>query len=363
VSAGKRFDELLGRRVDLRALVVLRRFVGVIALVHLWPIVHDARHGFIYRDAFYQPYASWYPELPRSCYIALLGVGCVAAIAMAVGVASRVATVVTFVVVAYDMFLSTTNVHNNRAYLVVVLGVLTAVPAGRDVVAPGWPLWLLRFEAAVVYGASGLSKLLDPDWFGGVVAWQRVTRHRAELVHGPLPEPIVSLLTNRSFEGVAAKIVIATELCIAIGLWSRRTRYAAVWIAVVFHVAIEVSASVEVFSALAIAALLVWAVPSTRDRVIVLDPARDAHWRFARAVRALDWLARFRFDPRPGATFTVIDRDGSTRRGGAAGAFVCSRLPLTAWFALPVAAVLGRSARSDRGGVPRFVEQHVDAAR
>ena len=53
---------------------------------------------------------------------------------------------------------------------------------------PAWPLWLLRFEAATVYGASGLSKLLDPDWFGGTVTWHRVVRTRDQLEASVLPD-------------------------------------------------------------------------------------------------------------------------------------------------------------------------------
>ena len=123
-----------------------------------------------------------------------------------------------------------------------------------------------------------------------------------------------------------------TELFIALGLWSRRTRYAAVWVAAVFHVTIEASASVQVFSLLGIAVLLIWAVPSTRDRVLRVDPSAP----FARVVRALDWLARFRVEPGPpGAGIEVVDRDGTSIRGRPAMAFALSRLPLTAWFALP----------------------------
>ena len=66
-----------------------------------------------------------------------------------------------------------------------------------DLRAPAWPLWLLRFECAAVYGASGLSKLVDPDWFGGTVTWQRVVRARDDLEAWPLPDWAVSLLTDR----------------------------------------------------------------------------------------------------------------------------------------------------------------------
>ena len=75
---------------------------------------------------------------------------------------------------------------------------------------PAWPLWLLRFECAAIYGASGLSKLLDPDWFGGTVSWQRVLQARADL--HPLPDWAVSVLTNRDFHTGAAKAIILTEL-------------------------------------------------------------------------------------------------------------------------------------------------------
>jgi uncharacterized membrane protein YphA (DoxX/SURF4 family) len=201
-----------------------------------------------------------------------------------------------------------------------------------DTSAPAWPLWLLRFECAAVYFASGTSKLLDPDWFGGTVSWMRTVESKPDLVAGPLPSPVVDILTNRDFHTFAAKLVIATELFIALGLWSRRTRYAAVWVAVIFHVSIQLSAAVEVFSVLGIAVLVIWAVPSTRDRVVMVDPRRHA------LIRRLDWLARFRVEP--GDRLAVVDRDGRRLTGAAAVVLLLSRLPLTAWFALPARLVL-----------------------
>ena len=251
------FDDLLGRAVSMRALALLRVLAGPVVLVHLEPFLSDSLHGRIYRDAFYEPYAAWYPEVPDAVYIGLLWLAAVAAVAMSLGFLTRVATATTFVIVAYNLFLSTTHFHNNRAYLVIVLGVLAVAPCGRelsldawirrrrgrpalDLSAPAWPLWLLRFECAAIYGASGLSKLLDPDWFGGTVTWQRVVRARDELEASPLPEWGLSVLTDRSFHTGAAKVIVLTELFIAVGLWWRGTRYAAVWVAVAFHVAIEI---------------------------------------------------------------------------------------------------------------------------
>jgi hypothetical protein len=362
------FDSLLGTPVSMRSLALLRVLMGPVVLLHLRPILDAARAGRIYSDSFYEPYASWYPELPRGMYVAMLWVAVGAALAMTIGLLTRIATVTAFVIVTYNVFLSTTNVHNNRAYLIIVLAALAVAPCGRELsvdawirharglpplptTSPGWPLWLLRFEAATVYTASGFSKLIDHDWFSGTVTWQRVVLVRDRVNASVLPSWAVDVLTNRSFHTVAAKLIIATELFIAVGLWSRRTRYAAVWVAVCFHVAIELSAEVQVFSFLAIAVLVIWSVPSTRDRLLVLDPASGAHHRFALFVRALDWLARFRIEWRTsGAPVTMIERDGRTLEGGWAVWRALSRLPLTAWFTLPVQLLPGARQRAPIAG-------------
>jgi hypothetical protein len=374
-----RFDDLLGRAVSMRSLALLRVLAGPVVLLHLRPFLVDGLDGQTYQDVFHEPYAAWYPELPEAVYVGLLWLAAAAAVAMSLGLLTRVTTATTFVIVTYNLFLSTTHFHNNRAYLVLVLGVLAVAPCGRELSfdawirrrrgrpapalsAPAWPLWLLRFECAAVYGASGLSKLVDPDWFGGTVTWQRVTRAREELEAWPLPDWAVSLLTDRSFHTGAAKFIVLTELFIAAGLWSRRTRYAAVWVAVVFHISIEASASVQVFSFLAIAVLVVWAVPSTRDRVLRLDPTVPRHRRLGALVRGLDWLARFRVEPAPlGSRLEVVDRDGTTIRGAPAAAFTLSRLPLTAWFALP-ALLLPAVRRARRSGRERSGERTMIAA-
>src|SRR5262249_39322162 len=147
----------------------------------------------------------------------------------------------------------------------------------------------------------------------------------------------IDVLANRGFHTVAAKVIIATELFIAVGLWFRATRYAAVWLAVVFHVAIQLSASVEVFSYLAIAALVIWAVPRIRDRRLMVERRTAGDGGGLGAVGALDWLARFQVtEGPPGSGWRVVDRDGRVREGAAAVVFAFSRLPLTAWFALPL---------------------------
>ncbi len=327
---------MLGRQVSLRALIVLRTLVGPVVLLHLAPFLADALDGRIYRDTFYEPYTSWYPELPRALYVGLLWLAAAAAIAMSLGVLVRLATATAFAVVTYNLLLSTTHVHSNRAYLVIILGGLVLAGGAGKETGPAWPLWLLRFEAAVVYGASGVSKLVDPDWFGGTVTWLRTVRVRDELASSPLPGWAQDVLLDRGFHTGAAKVIVLTELFVAVGLWWRGTRYVAAWVAVCFHVAIQITASVQVFSFLAVAALVIWAVPSTRDRVLVIDLEDQRQRRLAATVRLLDWLARFRVEPgEVGSSVRVVDRDGTVLHGRPAVTLALSRLPVTAWFALP----------------------------
>jgi vitamin K-dependent gamma-carboxylase len=248
----------LDRVTDLRALDWLRVAAGPITILHLWPFVSAARNGDIYRDTFYEPYASWYPELPRAAYIAVLCVGVLAALAMALRLRPRLATVVAFAVVAYNLFLSTTHFHNNRAFLLVVLGGLALAPEREG---PAWPLHVLRLQIAAVYGGSGLSKLVDPEWFGGRVTWGRVVK-----VQDQVPDWLVGTLTNRTLHTGFAKVIVLTELFIAVGLLVRRTRDVAVVAALLFHISIALTADVQVFSVLGIAALVIWRDPEPERR-------------------------------------------------------------------------------------------------
>ena len=67
------------------------------------------------------------------------------------------ATATVWLIVTYDLFLSTTNFHNNRAYLVIVLAALAVTPCGRELSVDAW--WRAR------RGLPG-----PPDGVAGVAA-------------------------------------------------------------------------------------------------------------------------------------------------------------------------------------------------
>ncbi len=352
---------------SVRAVAVLRIAAGAVLWLHLERFVRLMDDGLYYGDRFHEPYWSWYPEVGKTTYFWLLRLAVLAAVLMSVGLFSRLATVYAAGFVAWNLWLSTTHYHNNRAFLLMILVALAVLPSGRVISldaliarrrqrprvdrAPLWPLWLLRFELAAVYGASGVSKLLDGDWWAGTVTWNRVARSRSELAQAPLPDWFIEAIADRGFHTIFAKVVIVTEIFIALGLWLLVSRAFTIWVAVWFHVFIEISAHVQVFSVAGICALVIWATPSTRDRTLVLRGDGRRARTLAHVVRRLDWLARInlvhdRGDVPAGSadvdqvvTFTEVD--GRRLAGSAATWQTLRYLPVTFMVALPVSWALG----------------------
>lgn len=361
------WDNVLDSVGSVRAIAVLRLAIGPITLLHLRPFLRDALDGVSYDDHFWEPFIPWLPHVSDRLWFALLWVGAAAAVLMMIGLWTRVATITTFAVVAGNLLLSQTHFRHNRAFLVIVLGGLALLPAGRVLsvdawwrrrrgrpnvpdrpdVAPLWPLWLLRVQVCLVYLASGISKLVDPDWFGGLVLWDRVVRYQHVLEPTPLPGWAIDLLTERWLYYVVGPAAVFTELFIGVGLWFGRTRLAAVWVAIVFHALIEISALVEVFSLAAIATLAIWVTPSTRDRTLYVGGDAATSRAVIALVRAGDWFARFGV-VRAGASepvLTVVDRDGTVHSRVAALSVLLSRLPLTFPLFAPVRMFASRRSR------------------
>ena len=359
------FDAVFDRPGSVRALAILRIALGPVVIAHLGPFLADSLRGTTYDERFHTPWFGFVPEVPGGVQVAMIWTGAAAAVALCVGWRTRLVAPLTFACVAGNFFLSQTHFRHNRAFLLFLLAAVALGESGRVLsldarrrrrrretgASPAhreddrttiWPIWLLRALASSVYLASGVSKLVDPDWVGGLVLWDRAVRYQ-DFVHDRLPGPIadvvVDVVTARWFHTVTSPIAVAMELFIGIGLWIGRTRLAAIWVAVFFHLSIELSAAVEVFSLAAIAALVIWATPATRDRVVLTG---DDRW-----IRRLDWLARFRIDHRPGSPLAVVDRDGERLTGDVARWFVASRLPLTAMVGIPGLALARRRA-SDR---------------
>ena len=85
-----------------------------------------------------------------------------------------------------------------------------------------------------------VERLLDLDWFGNTVTWDRAMHGRARLeAKTPVPDWVVAVLSDRAFHTFAAKVIVLTEIFIALGARGPAMRYLAVWVAVGFTLAIE----------------------------------------------------------------------------------------------------------------------------
>jgi hypothetical protein len=347
---------------SIRALAVLRIVLGIVTLLHLRLFLRDAVDGVYYDDHFWEPFVSWFPHVPGEVWHAVLWVGAIAAVMLTVGLCTRIASIAAFGAVAFNLLISTTHVRHNRVFLMILLGGIALLPTGRvlsldawlrrrrgrpfDELAPLWPLYMLRVQVSMVYLASGFSKLIDPDWFGGLVLWDRVVRYQHVLDPTPLPEWAIDVLTSRWLYYGVAPAAVFTELFVGIALWFPRTRLVAIWTAVFFHLMIELSASVEVFSFAAIAALAIWVTPATRDRVVEIPDTSSAPLIGA-AIRTMDWFGRFRVERAAADAFAVVDRDGSVHHGGEGVLLLLTRIPVTFFFAAPVHAIIRhRSVRA-----------------
>ncbi|HSF85603.1 MAG TPA: HTTM domain-containing protein [Acidimicrobiia bacterium] len=340
-------DDAIDGVVDYRSIVPLRIAAGPLLLGHLAPALADSLDGRTYRDVFHIPVTGWYPELPDPLFVVALWAAAASAVLLSCGLFTRQASIGAAGFMTYHLFLTETHYHHNRAFLAVLLVFLALVPAGERVSLdarlgrvkspePGfgvrWPLTLVRFQVGAVYAASGISKLVDGDWFGGTVLYLRVAAQAEAAVAGGVPVAIVDLASSAGFHLWFAKLVVLTEILIGVGLWFGRTRWVAVWLAVAFHLAIELTADVELFSYAALVALVIWVVPRSKDRAL------DAPNPWARIAALLDWTGRLSITTGP---WRLIDRNGQVAVGWDAALRSAVLLPATFLVAAPLWALRG----------------------
>ncbi len=345
---------------DTHGLAVARVALGVLLFSNALRAARELRDGY-FGDFFHWPIL---PEVlvPHRNVYALLVIAQVLLSAFVVaGHRARGALFASAIVGLYILLCDRLQFHNNRVALFLYSLLLSLSPCDRGFsVAPALatgtgPLWaarLAQFQLAFIYVASGGSKLLDADWRSGRVLLERFILFGQNAVASGVPNSIVRWATQPDSASALAKIAIATELGLAIGLWSRRARILALWGGVWFHLAIEVSSRVESFTWLTLAVYTLFSTPDVRARKLYYDPFRRRSRMLARAVAWLDWLARF--DVRPwladglhkGHSIVVIRRDGTLATGLGAVAMVTRCIPVF----FPLWAPLALAASFTRGG-------------
>jgi hypothetical protein len=241
--------------------------------------------------------------------------------------------------------------HNNRYALLLFAFLLAFAPCDRAFVLGRnsatatrqgalWAQRLAQLQLAIIYLASGGSKLLDADWRSGLVIGDRLARSTSLAVSKGVPIELMHVLSGPRLAEGLSKIAIATELFLAVALFVPRARFFALWWGVMFHLTIEVTSKVELFTWLTLSMYALFARPALGERSLLCDES-SALGRFVmRAVLRLDWLRRFEVRAggrsTDGRAFVVVLRDGSQATGLVAAANLARALPLLFPLSVPL---------------------------
>ena len=323
-------------RGPLRRLGLFRVLVGVLLLRHTLPLLERGR---FFADRFYVPYLDALPVPDRTVYFAMLIGICVAGVLVTMGLFTRVALAVAFVLGTWQFLLNQLFYSNNRIFLLLCVLVLLVSPSHRALsidaiwrkespaaTGPLWTVTVLRAQASLLYLASGGSKLIDRDWIGGWVLWTRL-----RIVLGGSHPIVMALATIKPIAGAAA---VGTEMFLGIALWLPKVRRLALWIGFSFHFLIELMFSVHVFSYLMLGTYLLVASGAERNRV--LRYRADSPWQesLAALIGVLDWLGKI--DLQPSDRLELVRPDGSVHKGPLVFAIAADAVPLLFPIAHPL---------------------------
>lgn len=354
-SAFKRF---FAEERDALVLGVLRISISVLLLFNgLRLILEFWRTGY-FGDYFHIPLLpeAWLPS--SSGYGLLLGLQAFATLFAFCGVWPREALLTASSLGLYFLLCDRLQYHNNRYALLLLAFLLAFTPCDRSLllvrgrnhtlpreqrIAPTFARRLFQLQVSLIYLGSSGGKLFDADWRSGQVLFMRYAQAQ-ELFssHGhPLPAWLVALLTSTWFASFAAKAAIGSELFIALGMWLPRARRLALWLGVVFHISIELTADVELFSYVMLASYLAFVVPEVRERRFEFARGDLRAERLARFVLLFDWCARFERTPLPaettGPAFVVTNREGRRASGTLAIVYLAEAIPVLFPLWLPLA--------------------------
>ncbi len=267
--------------MDVAPLVFFRVVFGLLVAWHLVDYIQYDWARRVYVDPVLRvPYAGfeWLAPWPGDGMVIHFAVLVGAALAVAAGLRTRLASVVLCLGLAYTFLLERTH-SNNHDYLIVLLAFLACwLPLGRagsrDVRAdpsrevdevPAWTLWLLRGQVAVLYLFGALSKW-NADWLQQGEPFGPHVLAVAEAQGWPFAE----VLAGREAWVALSWAGMLFDLLVIPGLLWRRTRAAAVVASVLFHSINQVLFPIGIFPMLALSLTFLFLDPAWSRRVLRL---------------------------------------------------------------------------------------------
>ena len=287
---------VLAAPVDVAPLVFFRMAFG---LLLAWHLVDYLQYGWaqrVYVDPVLRvPHRGlgWLEPWAGRGMVLHFGALVAAALALAAGFRTRLASLVLCPGLAYTFLLERTH-SNNHDYLIVLLAFLACwLPLGRagsrDVRSdpsravdevPAWTLWLLRGQVAVVYLFGALSKW-NADWLQQGEPFGPHVLAVAEAQGWPFAEALAGreAWVALSWAGMLFDLLVIPAL-----LW-RRTRAAAVVASVLFHGINQVLFPIGIFPLLALSLTLLFLDPAWSRRVLRLGAPASPPRRWSPSAR------------------------------------------------------------------------------
>jgi len=339
----------LSEERDAYLLGLMRCLLGVLLCIQVWQRFEEVVTWGYFGSVFHLPLLvpeAWVPS--ESVYRWLLGIQGAGAVLAAVGWFGREGLFAGSGIGLFLMLCDRLQFHNNRFALLLCCFLCAFCPSDRSFLlyrgkrhalpleqrlAPTLPRRLIQFQVSLLYLSSGGGKLLDPDWRGGQTMLLRFQKGMEEAQRQGLTPPhwLADFLTSPLVVSLGSKAAISLELCLALTLWFSRTRVAALWFGTLFHVFIQASVHVELFSFLMGVAYVAFVTPELRERTLVVDVRTRVGRVTKTLVRALDWLARFRIEERPSVApedrVVVLERGGERLTARAVPAALARALP------------------------------------
>lgn len=342
---------VLGR---IRVVLGLLLFLGALRALQELQIVY-------FGDVFHWPMVPEAWVASRAGYTAIVVMQLLLAMLVVAGHRARAALAFSGLLILYVLSCDRLQFHHNRYALALYALIFALAPCDRSVhlgpavrrVGPLWAARLAGLQVSIIYLASGGAKLLDADWRSGAVLLERIRLYGSEALAAGVPRRVLDWIERPEATSGLAKLAIATELLLAVGLWSSRTRVMALWWGVCFHLVIEATSRVEGFTWLTLAMYCVFATPDVAARRFFYDRSRAKGRLYARLISLLDWLSRFEIkawepdDVRRGHSVVVVRRDGSLATGIGALAMVARCIPLLFPLWVPLAFAASFTERGD----------------
>jgi Vitamin K-dependent gamma-carboxylase len=356
-ASGKGLEGLWTELGDTYVLGLVRVAFGGMIFWEALGLARDLSSEGYFGDVFHLPFIPETWVASRLLYTGLLASMLVLAVLATVGHRARLALGASAAIGLYVLLCDRLQFHHNRYALFCLAGLLSLSPCDRSFLITGsvetpaarigslWVTRLARAQVSLIYVASGGGKLLDADWRNGIVLGDRIARHASQAIAQGVPARVVEWLAGPMASSALAKVAIATELFLAFGLWPKRTRIYALWWGVVFHLTIEATSRVELFTWLMLASYALFVTPDVQARKLFFDPSRAKGAVYSRLVRLFDWFARFdvvAWEPdgiRTGHSLVIVRRDGTRATGIRAFAMAARCLPILFPLWGPVALV------------------------